>query len=67
MTFFFIEFCFPHHRAGWITESLELDVSRLIKLNPRFAESKSIPAELAKEEVGFISTFRLNGLDVLFK
>jgi len=41
--------------------SKEKRQKRLIKLNPRFAESKSIPEQLAKEEIGFIPTFRLNG------
>ena len=37
--------------GGWVTESLELDVHQLWRLNPRLLESKSIPQELAGSEV----------------
>ena len=47
--------------GGWITESLELDVSRLWRLNPRLLDAKTIPRELAGTEVGFVKVYRLNG------
>ncbi len=48
--------------GGWITESLEMDVTRLWRLNPRlYAESRVIPQQLAGEEIAFVPTFRLNG------
>ena len=48
--------------GGWVTESLELDVARLWRLNPRlYLESKVIPHQLVGAEIGFVPTFRLNG------
>ena len=47
--------------GGWVTESLELDVSRLWRLNPRLLDAKAIPQELAGSKVGFVKVHRLNG------